>query len=168
VSAATPAALDELAVRDALRDVADPELPAVSIVDLGVVRAVVVDRGRIRVELLPTFVGCPAFEIIERAVRDRLAALAPAADVVVERSFAEPWTTERITERGRDALARSGIGPPLRASGDGTLVALSVPVPCPFCGSRRTVLENAFGPTACRSIRYCTDCRQPFEQLKSV
>jgi len=168
VSAAIPTALDPDAVRAALRDVADPELPAVSIVDLGIVRDVVVDGSSVRVELLPTFVGCPAFELIEAAVRERLAAIASGADLVVGRSFAEPWTSDRITDAGREALRRSGVGPPLPESGSGPLVSLSAPVPCPFCGSRRTVLENAFGPTACRSIRYCTDCRQPFEQLKTV
>ena len=81
--------------------------------------------------------------------------------------FDPPWTTERISPLGRRRLADSGFAPPV-SGGAGLPVVLDVPVPCPWCGSRRTVLENAFGPTACRAIRYCTDCRQPFEQFKQV
>jgi ring-1,2-phenylacetyl-CoA epoxidase subunit PaaD len=159
---------DEAAVRAAIAEVADPEIPVVSIVDLGIVHHVDVRVDGIRVELLPTFVGCPAIELIRAAVRDRLATLAPRARIEVEISFAQPWTTDRITEAGRAALRRSGFGPPLQAGSADAPISLSAAVPCPYCGSRRTVLENVFGPTACRSIRYCTDCRQPFEQFKPV
>ncbi len=154
-------------VRAALANVADPEIPAISIVDLGIVRDVAVEGDRIRVELLPTFVGCPALEIIRDAVRSRLTEVAPGVEAEVAFTFAEPWTTDRITPAGRAALRASGLGPPSGRAG-ATLVDLGAPVPCPYCGSRRTVLENAFGPTACRTIRYCTSCRQPFEQLKTV
>jgi ring-1,2-phenylacetyl-CoA epoxidase subunit PaaD len=159
---------DEAAVRAAMAEVADPEIPVVSIVDLGIVHHVDVRPHGIRVELLPTFVGCPAIELIRAAVRDRLTALAPGARIDVQISFAEPWTTDRITEAGREALRRSGFGPPLHVGPADAPISLSAAVPCPYCGSRRTVLENVFGPTACRSIRYCTDCRQPFEQFKPV
>ena len=161
-------ALTVAAVRDALDDVSDPEIPAISIVDLGLVHEVAVDGGRIRVELLPTFVGCPALDAIRDAVRERLAGLAPDHEADVAFSYAEPWTSDRITPAGREALRASGLGPPTPAPAVGALLALDVPVACPYCGSRRTVLENAFGPTACRSIRYCTACRQPFEQFKPV
>ena len=82
--------------------------------------------------------------------------------------FDPPWTTERITPDGRRRLTESGFAPPVAGVAPAMPVVLDVPVPCPWCGSRRTVLENAFGPTACRAIRYCTDCRQPFEQFKQV
>ncbi|HET7028107.1 MAG TPA: 1,2-phenylacetyl-CoA epoxidase subunit PaaD [Candidatus Limnocylindrales bacterium] len=162
------AGADEAAIWAALGDVHDPEIPTISIVDLGVVRSVELSAAAVRIELLPTFVGCPAIELIVAGVRDRVATLVPDRPVEVEISFAEPWTTERITPEGRDALRRSGFAPPLPASPPGAPIALTGAVPCPFCGSRRTVLENPFGPTACRSIRYCTDCRQPFEQFKTV
>jgi ring-1,2-phenylacetyl-CoA epoxidase subunit PaaD len=168
VSAVVGRRLDEAAVRTALGEVTDPEIPVVSIVDLGVVREVRVDGDRIRVELLPTFVGCPAVEMMRAAVADRLHALAPSAAVEVAVSFAEPWTSDRITPAGRDALRASGFGPPLPAARGDAPIPLSVAVPCPYCGSRRTILDNVFGPTPCRSIRYCTDCRQPFEQFKTV
>ncbi len=168
VSATAPAFLDEASVRAALRDVTDPEIPVISIVDLGVVRDVRVEGDRIRVELLPTFVGCPAVEMMRAAVADRLRDLAPNAAVEVAISFAEPWTSDRISPAGRAALTRSGFGPPLRATRVDAPIPLSAAAPCPYCGSRRTILDNVFGPTPCRSIRYCTDCRQPFEQFKTV
>ena len=166
---ATPARpIDEAAVRDALADVHDPEIPAISIVDLGIVRSVEVGAAPadpIRVELLPTFVGCPALGMIRDDVATKLAAFGRPVDVRF--TFSEPWTSDRITEAGRDALRASGFAPPTPGAGR-DLVVLDAPVPCPFCGSTRTLLENAFGPAQCRSIRYCTACRQPFEGFKAV
>ena len=146
----------ESAIWAALHDVHDPEIPTISVVDLGVIRDVSVGEGRVRVELLPTFVGCPAINILQDTIAERLREFAD--DVSVDISFAEPWTTERITEVGRAALRLAGFAPPSR-----DLVA-----ECPFCGSRRTRIENVFGPTLCRAIYYCPDCRQPFEQFKEV
>ena len=161
----------ESAVWAALHDVHDPEIPAVSVVDLGVVGSVQAGQGRVRVELLPTFVGCPAIELMRSAVAERLAEFAD--DVRVEISFAQPWTTERITDEGRRALRESGFAPPPWTGREDDLRELSVlpllPVAeCPYCGSRSTTLENAFGPTLCRAIYHCENCRQPFEQFKEV
>lgn len=160
--------LDRDAVVAALRDVPDPEIPAISVVDLGVIGPIEVEPDRLRVELLPTFVGCPAIEPMRAAVEARLRDLAPDRAIEVELSFAEPWTSDRITPHGRRRLVASGFGAPPAAGPVDRPIALDVAVPCPFCGSRRTVLENAFGPTPCRSIRYCTACRQPFEQFKDI
>jgi ring-1,2-phenylacetyl-CoA epoxidase subunit PaaD len=99
-------------------------------------------------------------------VLGRLAEAAPGWPTEVTFRFDPPWTTDRISEAGRAKLAAAGIAPP-SPSGDGP-ITLDQPVPCPFCGSPRTRLENAFGPTLCRAIRWCADCRQPFEQLKAV
>ena len=160
----------ESAVWAALHDVHDPEIPTISVVDLGVVRSVKTAGGSVRVELLPTFIGCPAIEVMRASVAERLSDFAD--EVTVDISFAEPWTTERITDDGRRALRAAGFGPPERRQ-DGAAVELSVlpslPVAdCPYCGSRNTSLENAFGPTLCRAIYHCADCRQPFEQFKEV
>ena len=144
----------ESAVWAALEDVHDPEIPTVSVVDLGVVRRVEAEPGRVRVELLPTFVGCPAIDLMRASVEERLREF--AEDVEVRVSLREPWTTDRITPRGRERLRASGFAPP------------SESVECPFCGSSATALENAFGPTQCRSIRHCPDCRQPFEAFKAI
>jgi ring-1,2-phenylacetyl-CoA epoxidase subunit PaaD len=163
----------ESAVWAALHDVHDPEIPTISVVDLGVVRTVVAEDGRVRVELLPTFVGCPQIEVIRGSVEERLREFADDVQVLI--SFAEPWTSDRITPEGRRALRDSGFAPPAYVGpvGPGVGRTLSVlpllPVAeCPYCGSRNTSLENAFGPTQCRAIYHCADCRQPFEQFKEV
>ncbi|HYK95679.1 MAG TPA: 1,2-phenylacetyl-CoA epoxidase subunit PaaD [Candidatus Dormibacteraeota bacterium] len=153
----------------ALDEVPDPEIPGVSIVELGMIGAVTVGADEVTVELLPTFVGCPALEVIRESVAARLAAF--GRDVRVDVSFATPWSSDRISPAGRDKLRASGFAPPppVRA---GRLVpmldAAAVPVACPYCGSPRTTLDNAFGPTQCRSIRHCADCRQPFEAFKPI
>jgi ring-1,2-phenylacetyl-CoA epoxidase subunit PaaD len=155
----------ESAVWAALHDVHDPEIPTISVVDLGVVRTVEAEDGGIRVELLPTFMGCPAIEVMRSAVEERLKEFAD--DVRVEISFAEPWTSERITPEGRRVLRESGFAPPSRSQPVSFLPVLPIGE-CPYCGSRNTTLENAFGPTLCRAIYHCADCRQPFEQFKEV
>ncbi len=143
-------------VRDLLRSVADPEIPTVSIVDLGMVEAIEVLPDRITIELLPTFVGCPAQQIIRDAV---IEALGPfGLPVTAEFSFRVPWTSDRISPRGRERLAASGFAPP----------AEPADVRCPYCASARLAMDSAFGPTQCRSLFYCRDCRQPFEAFKSV
>ena|SRR5664279_3746120 len=172
------APMDVDAVWAALGEIPDPEIPTISIVDLGIVLSVDADSDRLRIELLPTFVGCPALDMIRTAVEDRLAGARPTVEVAF--TFAEPWTTDRISERGRLGLLAGGFAPPVpaaarrvRNAGDTgrdaiSIVPLDVAIPCPTCGSRRTRLDNAFGPTLCRSIRYCLDCRQPFEGFKVV
>ena len=166
--AADPSRLGPAEVMAALHDVPDPEIPAVSVVDLGVIGRIEVEPDRIRVAVLPTFVGCPAIEPMRAAIAARLRRLAPGRAIEVELSFAEPWTSDRITPEGRRRLVASGFGAPLPAGRVDRPLELEAPVPCPFCGSQRTVLENAFGPTPCRSIRYCTACSQPFEQFKDI
>ena len=164
----------ESAIWAALHDVHDPEIPTISVVDLGVVRTVQAEEGSVRVELLPTFVGCPAIEFMRSAVEERLREFAD--DVRVEISYAVPWTSERITPEGRRVLRESGFAPPApslaarpRIAGRELSILPSLPVAeCPYCGSRNTTLENAFGPTLCRAIYHCADCRQPFEQFKEV
>jgi ring-1,2-phenylacetyl-CoA epoxidase subunit PaaD len=166
----TAGAVDLDAVRRALAEVMDPELPMLSVVDLGIIHRLEVDThdGTIQVEILPTFVGCPALELIKTAIADRLAAF--GRPVAVTATFEVPWTSERISPAGHLALRAAGIAPPTGVPSDGpaTLIDLEPRVRCPHCGSRRTTLENVFGPTQCRTIRYCADCRQPFEAIKPV
>ena len=163
--------VSEAAVWEALAEVPDPEIPVLSVVDLGLVHSVELDAERLRVELLPTFIGCPALELIRTSVAGRLAGMAPVVEV--EMTFAVPWTSERITADGRRKLRQSGFAPPgpAGAAGDGPLfatIAVRPSAACPFCGSADTTMENAFGPTLCRSIFWCNRCRQPFEQFKAT
>jgi ring-1,2-phenylacetyl-CoA epoxidase subunit PaaD len=159
--------LDAATVRAALAELPDPELPVVSIDELGILGRVEADARTIRVELHPTFVACPASELIRSAVADRLTELAPDLEAEVKLVFDPPWTSDWISPTGRSKLAAVGIAPPVTA-GAVDLIGLDEPVPCPFCGSDRTRLDNAFGPTLCRTIRWCPDCRQPFEAVKTV
>jgi ring-1,2-phenylacetyl-CoA epoxidase subunit PaaD len=159
----------EQRVRETLAQIADPEIPAISVVDLGVIGDVEVTNEVIRIELLPTFVGCPAIDVMRQQIGERIAGLGIAERVEVEVSFATPWTSERITPAGRERLRRSGFAPPVMGPGSGLDELAVLPIAeCPYCGSRNTTLDNPFGPTLCRAIYHCTDCRQPFEQFKRV
>lgn len=163
-------ALTRGAVWEALAEVPDPEIPVVSVVDLGLVHMVELDGQRLRVELLPTFVGCPALELIRTSVAERLAGMAPVVEV--EMTFAVPWTSDRITAEGRRRLRDSGFAPPGPAATDDrplfSTIAARPTAACPWCGSDDTTLENLFGPTLCRTLFWCNRCRQPFEQFKAV
>ena len=159
----------EDSVWDALATVLDPEIPAVSVVDMGMIRSVEVSPEKVSVTVLPTFTGCPAIDVITSDVRRAVEAVSVDREVVVETSFDPPWTTGRITEEGRKKLKEFGLAPP---SGSGPVLITQIGLPaqaeCPFCGSKKTHNENAFGPTPCRSLYYCDNCRNPFEQFKPV
>jgi ring-1,2-phenylacetyl-CoA epoxidase subunit PaaD len=156
------------AVWEALAEIPDPEIPVISLVDLGVVRDVAIEDGRVRVEFTPTFLGCPALEVMrdQMAAKVRELGAEPEIQVITDDS----WSTDRITPAGREKLRESGFAPPSpRGSSAPQLVQLQRGLfRCPYCGSTETQLENIFGPTPCRSLRYCKSCRQPFEQFKTI
>jgi ring-1,2-phenylacetyl-CoA epoxidase subunit PaaD len=160
--------MTEADVWDALSEIVDPEIPVVSLVDLGVIRSVDVCDGRVRVEFTPTFLGCPALEAMKAAMEEKVAAL--GAEPEVEVVSDDSWSTDRITLTGREKLRAAGFAPPApREASAPKLVQLQSAVfRCPYCGSTETRLENIFGPTPCRSLRYCESCRQPFEQFKTI
>ncbi|MEU7423425.1 1,2-phenylacetyl-CoA epoxidase subunit PaaD [Streptomyces sp. NPDC040750] len=145
----------------------DPELPMIGLGDLGVVHSVApgVD-GVLEVEVMPTFLGCPALPAIVRAIEEVLVA-AGHPDGRVRHVLAPPWTTDRITAAGRDKLAAHGIAPPAPA-GDGPVLLQLAEVPCPHCGSRATRPHSAFGPSRCQSMRRCTACQELFPHLTSL
>jgi ring-1,2-phenylacetyl-CoA epoxidase subunit PaaD len=142
----------------ALAEIEDPELP-IAITDLGLVHAAALEDGNARVELLPTFTGCPALDVIRDRVRQRLLSIPGVERAEVVFVFEPPWTVERMSQAGRTRLREHGMSV---STGGG-----SEPVVCPVCGSANTALENAFGPTLCRAIYYCRDCRNPIERFKS-
>ena len=149
----------------ALAEIPDPEIPAVSLVDLGVVREVAVEQDRVRVSFTPTFLGCPAVDVMQRLMAERIRALGAEPEVEIS---PEGWSTDRITPDGRRKLEESGFAPPT-GTAPATLVQIQSALHrCPYCNSEDTRLENLFGPTPCRSIRYCNACRQPFEQFKTL
>jgi ring-1,2-phenylacetyl-CoA epoxidase subunit PaaD len=129
---------------------------------------VAVEGDRVHVSLTPTFLGCPALEAMQLALESKITELGANPDVEVIRGDA--WSTDRITPAGREKLRAAGFAPPPpRQASAPRLVQLQAKAfRCPYCGSTETRLENLFGPTPCRSIRYCESCRQPFEQFKTI
>jgi ring-1,2-phenylacetyl-CoA epoxidase subunit PaaD len=152
----------------ALDELPDPEIPVISLVELGVVRDVRIEGARVSVTLTPTFLGCPALDAMQRSLESKLAEL--GAEPVVEIDRGDGWTTDSITPAGREKLRAAGFAPPTprEASAPRLLQLQAKTFRCPYCGSAETRLENLFGPTPCRSIRYCEGCRQPFEQFKTI
>ncbi|HEU5405422.1 MAG TPA: 1,2-phenylacetyl-CoA epoxidase subunit PaaD [Gaiellaceae bacterium] len=152
----------EAQVWEALEEIPDPEIPVVSLVDLGVIRSVDVQNGHVHIEFTPTFLGCPALEVMKRAMEEKVRELGAEPEVSVIND--DSWGTDKITAAGREKLRAAGFAPPAPR-----LVQLQSRVhKCPYCGSTETKLENIFGPTPCRSLRYCESCRQPFEQFKTI
>ncbi|MFP5489612.1 MAG: 1,2-phenylacetyl-CoA epoxidase subunit PaaD [Acidimicrobiia bacterium] len=155
-----PARLDEL-----VREIEDPELPHVTIGDLGIVRSVEVDGHLASVVLTPTYTGCPATEQIRDDVEAAIRSAGFEPNVTMAMSPA--WTTDWITSRGHERLRAAGIAPPPPAAEPGT-VPVDLPVACPRCGSRRTRLISHFGGTACKASYDCAACAEPFEHFKSL
>jgi len=153
-------------IRDALAAVTDPEIPVVSVVDLGLIDGVRLEAGRVTVRMLPTFVGCPALDVMRREIESAVRG-AGFDEVAVEVAFDPPWTSERISPAGREKLRRFGVAPP-HGPNRADIESNFHRVACPNCGSRDTRLESVFGPTLCRAIHYCDSCRQSFEHFKPV
>ena len=150
-----------------LSQVMDPEIPVVSLLDLGVITDVSVDEtGRVQVNMTPTFVGCPAMDYmkqeVEQVLRDHQV---KEFEVIV--SFESQWSSNRITEKGRQALKKFGLAPPPKYELIPDLDILDQ-VSCPYCDSEDTSLKTPFGPTLCRSMHYCNSCKQAFEQFKPL
>ncbi|MBE2255320.1 MAG: phenylacetate-CoA oxygenase subunit PaaJ [Ignavibacteria bacterium] len=153
-------------VLEILQSVKDPEIPKLSIVDLGVVTDVEITNDKLKVVLTPTFSGCPALKVMEDDVKNAIKEL-PFDEKEVTVSFEKQWSSNLISERGRKILKESGFAPPPHING---LVQIDLfkKVKCPFCESDNTNLQTPFGPTLCRAIHYCNNCKQAFEQFKPV
>lgn len=154
-------------VYSALETVMDPEIPTISLVDMGIVTGVEWnDQGQPHVKLTPTFSGCPALRVMEDLVRDKLKEMGYDSPQV-STSFEVAWNTNMITEKGLAALKKHGLAPPAKHDGYIELDVLS-DVECPLCGSRNTGMQSPFGPTLCRSMHYCRNCKNAFEAFKPV
>ena len=149
-----------------LKAVKDPEIPVISLVDLGVITGVEINaEGKVLVEMTPTFAGCPAMDYMKKDVEQVLEQKGVEFEVKV--SFTSSWNSNRITEEGRKALKGFGLAPPQKYQIIPDLDILDR-TPCPYCDSEDTELKSPFGPTLCRSLHYCNNCRQAFEQFKPV
>lgn len=155
---------------EVLAGVADPELPVVSVVDLGIVREVRAEGGALEVTVTPTYSGCPATQVIEASIRRALADA--GLDAIVRTALAPAWTTDWMTAAGREKLARFGIAPPgARAEGAAAplrFVRAAQRVACPHCGGTDTERLAAFGSTACKALYRCRECREPFDYFKPI
>lgn len=151
--------------REALERVMDPEVPVISVTDLGIVREITVDGRSVKVKVTPTYSGCPATEVIARSIEQALLN-AGAEQVTIETVYSPAWTTDWLSDAAKAKLKAYGIAPP-EGKADGDLVQIRSSVRCPFCDSTRTKLESQFGSTACKALYSCTDCRQPFEYFKA-
>jgi ring-1,2-phenylacetyl-CoA epoxidase subunit PaaD len=153
---------------DAAAAVCDPEVPVVTIADLGILHDVKIgDDGKALVTILPTYTGCPAMAVIQFGVE---AALAKAGftDVEVKLSYTPAWSTDLMSEDAREKLRAAGIAPPGRGAGKSALFAADDPVACPRCGSHATEKISEFGATACKALWRCASCREPFEYFKCL
>jgi ring-1,2-phenylacetyl-CoA epoxidase subunit PaaD len=149
-----------------LEDVKDPEIPVLSLVDLGVITEVSVEGRHVKIVMTPTFVGCPALDMMKSEVTEVLKSRG-ADPVDIEISYRRPWHSDLISEKGKLALKQFGLAPPPAQTLFTDLDVLEH-VPCPRCNGIDTELKNAFGPTLCRSIHYCHSCREAFEQFKPL
>ncbi len=164
---------------DVLLTIPDPEMP-ISIVDLGLIEDVQIENGLVSIDVLPTFVGCPALSMIADDITRKVGQLEDVENVEVRFIYDPPWTVDRITEEGRASLKTHGVTVPDAGSGatkldvpghaaSGGMVELQTSaLPCPFCDSQDTKLESQFGPTRCRMMYYCNACRNTFEHMKKL
>ena len=154
------------AIWQALNEVKDPEIPVISVVDMGIVREISLNENQVAVTMTPTFSGCPALHVMQKDIATRVTKLG-YTDVSVKIALYPPWRTDWITAKGRKKLKDFGLAPPPVHSGRSDIIFYDL-AECPYCDSENTTLKNNFGPTLCRSIYFCEDCQQPFEQFKAL
>lgn len=151
----------------ALDEIKDPEIPVVSLVEMGIVRQVQITADGVVVTMTPTFSGCPALQVMKSSIEEKLRRLG-VGPVEVKQVLDPPWTSDWITDEARQKLKEFGLAPPPKHGGKLEQIILFDAVACPYCDSQNTTVKNTFGPTLCRAIYYCNDCQQPFEQFKPL
>ncbi|MEC8739400.1 MAG: 1,2-phenylacetyl-CoA epoxidase subunit PaaD [Bacteroidota bacterium] len=154
-------------IAEILYTVKDPEIPTLSIVDLGIVTDIQIDKETVEVVLTPTFSGCPALKVMEEMVEQKLSECKEINTVKVRTRFDHQWTSDMISSKGKEDIKKIGLAPPKRSCGTVTWDFIEE-VDCPKCGSSNTILKNPFGPTLCRSIHHCDNCLETFEAIKTV
>ena len=157
------AVIEEL-VWERLSLIPDPEVPVISITELGVVRQVQWDGDQLRIVITPTYPGCPAMQLFVAEIR---AAMHEQGfdHLVIETVYSPAWTTDWLSVEAKEKLRKYGIAPPVKSASDDPFGDLPV-VPCPRCGSEHTTLKSQFGATACKALYACEDCKEPFEYFK--
>jgi ring-1,2-phenylacetyl-CoA epoxidase subunit PaaD len=158
----------EQAIMKTLEEVMDPEIPMLSLVDLGIISQIEIkDDAFITIYMTPTFSGCPAIHVMQKNIKDKVTELFPDHVTEVKVDFTRQWTSNMITDKGREALKNFELTPPKKYTGELDIATMSEAA-CPHCGSANTTMKSMFGPTLCRSIHFCFDCRQSFQQFKPI
>jgi len=155
--------IDTNAIWKILETVKDPEVPVLSVVDLGVIRAVALEEQLVTVTITPTYTGCPAMDMISMHIK--MALNAAGYQTTIQTILSPAWTTDWITENGKQQLKAYGIAPPVGKSFDQAYLE-DIIVPCPQCNSTHTVLVSQFGSTACKALYKCEECKEPFDYFK--
>jgi ring-1,2-phenylacetyl-CoA epoxidase subunit PaaD len=150
-----------------LEEVKDPEIPVLSLVDLGVITEVQLHDENVFIEMTPTFVGCPALDMMKSDITEVLQKHG-VKKIDIQVSFRKPWTSDSISEKGKVALKKFGLAPPPSSKNLFTDIDVLEHVACPRCSGTDTDLKSPFGPTLCRSIHYCNTCKEAFEQFKPL
>ena len=151
-----------------LETIPDPEIPVISIIELGIVRDVKVSEGKVQIDITPTYSGCPAMMAIERDIKETLTANG-ISDVTVKLVYSPVWTTDWIPAAAKEKLRKYGIAPPAESTSDKSVLSLHPrAIACPRCGSLRTTMVSPFGSTACKALYRCLACREPFEHFKPI
>jgi len=160
--------ITEQEIWKALENVSDPEIPVISVIDLGIISGVNIGAdGKVTIKMTPTFAGCPAIKYMQDDIKAKMQTLTGAENVAVLVDFENRWNSNKITEKGRAALKNFGLAPPVRYAKEFRVETLAQ-ANCPYCGSANTTFKTPFGSTLCRSIHYCNDCKQSFEQFKPL
>lgn len=163
------AELKEKAIWELLREVTDPEIPVLNIVEMGIARKVEIEGSRVTVRITPTYSGCPAMKAIEDEIEKTLR-INGIRDYEVIKDFSDTWTTDWMTGEARQKLKEYGIAPPGKASEEDFMKSLknTRKIACPYCDSLNTEMQSEFGSTACKAQYYCHDCEEPFEHFKCI
>lgn len=155
----------EKEIWELLEQVSDPEVPVLTIIDLGIVRDVKLDGNHCTVTITPTYSGCPAMKYIEKGIEE---VLSGKVDLEIQTKLSPAWTTDWLSEEGKDKLRDYGIAPPENEVDKSVLFADPTVVPCPLCRSKNTRMVSQFGSTACKAHYQCNDCLEPFDYFKCL
>ena len=151
---------------NALKELTDPELPFLTLEDLGVIRRIRTENHNHVITISPTYIGCPAISVIEEKIKNKLKKI--GLDAIVEKSFSPPWTSDWISGEGRKKLEEFGIAPPQQKRKETIEITDLGKMKCPQCSSFNTEKVSEFGSTACKSLYRCLDCKEPFDQFKCI
>lgn len=151
-----------------LEHVKDPEIPVLSVIDMGIIRDIRAADDNVEIDITPTYTGCPAMDVIEREIKQALAEKG-YENVEVNTVLSPPWTTDWITQDGMTRLEEYGIAPPVKGTADKRTLFQEAPKPrCPYCKSDDTIMVSAFGSTACKAQYKCNSCQEPFDYFKCI